>query len=133
MKAFNWMFRLFLRLRYPASLPEEIATDLGINTTSFQTFEQFVTQLTHCDFRPKHLTRFMPRANAEAAFQSAQRKERFGRNSLYSYYFHEGWLEFSLHFDEKARLRRVYLQHKHIAAEQGIEIPLNSSNLTYRK
>ncbi len=125
MKAFDWFFNFFLRVRYPASLPEDIATDLGINTSNFLTFEEFVDQLTSHSCRPKRLTRFMPRDAAEAAFQSALRKERFGRNSLFSYYFHEGWLEFSLYFDEQARLRRIYLQHKRLSSEQGVEIPLN--------
>lgn len=66
----------------------------------------------------------MPRNIAEAAFERAQRKEKFGRNSLFSYYFNEGWLEFNLHFDEHSRLRRIYLQHKDVDQEQGIEISL---------
>jgi hypothetical protein len=125
MKALDWLFHCFLRLRYPVSLPEEIATDLGISASNFLTFEEFVQQLTCMTCRPRRLTRFMPRDEAEAAFQSAQRKELFGRNSLFSYYFHEGWLEFILYFDEQERLRRIYIQHKHLPYEQGIEIPLN--------
>lgn len=128
MKAFDWLFHCFLRLRYPVSLPEDIATDLGISASNFLTFNEFVFHLTNLSCRPKRLTRFMPRDQAEAAFQSAQRKECFGRNSLYSYYFHEGWLEFSLYFDEHSRLRRIYMQHKHLTCEQGIEIPLNCEN-----
>jgi hypothetical protein len=124
MKAFDWLFYVFHRFRYPVSLQEEIATDLGVKVANFLTFEEFVRCLTSPSCRPSHLERFMSRDKAEAAFERAQRKEKFGRSSLYSYYFHEGWLEFSLHFDEQARLRRVYLQHKHIIAEQGIEIPL---------
>lgn len=125
MKPMNWLFRFFLRFRYPVSLPEDIATDLGINTSNFLTFEEFVFQLSCSGCRPRHLTRFMPREAAEAAFQSAQRKECFGRNSLFSYYFHEGWLEFNLYFDEHSRLRRIYLQHKRLASDKGVEIPLN--------
>lgn len=125
MRTFDWLFHFFLRLRYPVSLPEEIATDLGINASNFLTFEEFVCQLTSLSSRPRRLIRFMPRKDAEAAFQSAQKKETFNRNSLFSYYFHEGWLEFILHFDEHSRLRRIYMQHKHLACESGIEIPLN--------
>lgn len=125
MKALDWLFHLMVRLRYPVSLPEDIATDLGINTSNFLTFEEFVSQLTSKEHRPRRLTRFMPRDTAEAAFTSAQRKECFGRSSLFSYYFHEGWLEFKLHFDEKARLRRIYIQHRRLASELGIEIPLD--------
>ena len=125
MKAFDWLFYVFHRFRYPLSLPEEIATDLGVKASNFLTFEEFVSCLTNPSCRPSRLERFMARDIAEAVFESAQRKEKFGRSSLFSYYFHEGWLEFNLHFDEQARLRRVYLQHKHIAAELGVEIPLN--------
>jgi len=125
MKAFDWFFHCLVRLRYPVSLPEEIATDLGISVSNFLTFDEFVCQLTSHSCRPRRLLRFMPREEAEAAFQSAQRKERFCRSSLFSYYFHEGWLEFSLYFDEHARLRRIYIQHKDLAREQGIEIPLD--------
>lgn len=124
MKALNWLLRVCLRVRYPVSLPEDIATDLGFNTSNFLTFEEFVSQLVNLSDRPQHLARFMPRADAEAAFQSAQRKECFGRHSLFSYYFHEGWLEFNLYFDEQARLRRIYLQHKHLPQDHGVEIRL---------
>lgn len=58
------------------------------------------------------------------AFYKAQRKEKFGRNTLFSYYFNEGWLEFSLHFDEHCRLRRIYLQHQRLKEMEGVEIPL---------
>lgn len=129
MKAFDWFFQCILRFRYPVSLPEDIATDLGICAPNFLTFEELVSKLTCPSCRPQRLSRFMPRDAAEAAFQCAQRKEKFGRNSLYSYYFHEGWLEFSLYFDEQSRLRRIYLQHKRLEAEQGVEIPLNQSSL----
>jgi len=125
MKLRSWLYHAILRLRYPVSLPEEIATDLGIMASNFLTFDELVCQLTSVASRPKRLKRFMPREKAEAAFGSAQRKEKFGRSSLFSYYFHEGWLEFHLHFDEHSRLRRMYLQHKDIDHEQGIEIPLH--------
>jgi hypothetical protein len=125
MRSLDWLLKVLVRFRYPVTLPEEIAMDLGISISNFLTFEEFVNKLTNLSSRPKRLKRFMPRAIAEAAFQSAQRKEHFGRNSLFSYYFHEGWLEFSLYFDEESRLRRLYLQHKNLSCEQGIEIPLN--------
>jgi hypothetical protein len=129
MKTLDWLYRIILRFRYPVTLPEEIATDLGITVSNFLTFNEFVCQLTSLSCRPQRLSRFMPRDAAEAAFESAQRKEKFGHNSLFSYYFHEGWLEFSLHFDEHSRLRRIYLQHKYFDNEPGIEIPLNQDPL----
>ena len=131
MKLRSWLYQALLRLRYPVSLPEEIATDLGITASNFLTFEELVCQLTNETTRPKRVKRFMQREKAEAAFDSAQRKEKFGRSSLFSYYFHEGWLEFHLHFDEHSRLRRMYLQHKDIAHEQGIEIPLHQAPLPF--
>lgn len=124
MKTFDWLYRVVLRFRYPVTLPEEIATDLGIKASNFLTFNELVCLLTNMSCTPEKVKRYMPREAAEAAFKSAQRKEKFGRNSLFSYYFLEGWLEFILYFDEKSRLRRIYLQHKSVAKEQGIEILL---------
>lgn len=125
MKAFDHLYRFFLRFRYPVSLPEEVASALGVKISSFLTFDEFVRCLTAPTCRPTRLSKFMPREKAEAAFQSALRKERFKQNSLFSYYFSEGWMEFVLQFDEQSRLRRIYLQHKHIQEDRGIEIPLN--------
>lgn len=125
-KALDHLYRVLLRFRYPVTLPEDVAQALGVDMSNFLTFEEFVEELTSPSCRPTRLSRFMPRDIAEAAFQSAQRKERFKYNSLYSYYFSEGWMEFILQFDEESRLRRIYLQHKRIEHEEGIEIPLRS-------
>ncbi|MEI8366008.1 MAG: hypothetical protein WCF65_06285 [Parachlamydiaceae bacterium] len=125
MRPFSWLSNILLRLRYPVALPEEIATDIGVSISNFLSFDEFVSTLANLTSRPLNLKRFMPRDTAEAAFQSAQRKERFGRNSLFYYYFNEGWLEFSLYFDEQSRLRRVYLKHRQLPREQGVEILLN--------
>lgn len=66
----------------------------------------------------------MPRSEAEALFISAVKKERFRYESMYSYYFSDSWMEFVLHFDQQSRLRRVYLQHRDLKQEEGIEILL---------
>ncbi len=124
MRAFDLLYRLILRFRYPVSLPEEIALALGVELSNAMTFEEFVSQMTSPTCRPTRLAKYMPRYQAEEAFKGALRQELFKRNSLYSYYFNEGWLVFVLHFDEKNRLSRIYLQHSHIAPERGIEIPL---------
>ena len=124
MKAFSFIFRLMLRFRYPVSLPEDVATALGVDVSNHITFEEFVSRITSPACRPTKLTKFMPRDQAEEAFNTACRKERFKQNSLYSYYFTEGWMEFILKFDDQSRLRRVYLQHKHIHEDSGIEITL---------
>lgn len=116
--------KLLVRLRYPVSLPEEVAFALGLELSNFLTFEEFVKELTCPNCKPKKLVKFMPREEAEEAFRSALRQERFSRNSLFSYYFNHGWLEFVLQFDDQARLRRVYLQYKDIPHDQGLEIPL---------
>lgn len=123
-KALEALYRLFLRFRYPVTLPEDIAQDLGIGASNFLSFDQFVRCLTSPSCCPTRLIRFMPREKAEETFKAAQRTERFKQNTLISYYFSEGWMEFILHFDEQSRLRRVYIQHKEIEKEQGVEIRL---------
>lgn len=116
--------RLLLRFRYPVALPEDIASALGTTLPNNLTFEEFIQRLSDPTFRSNRLIKFMSRQSAEEAFEKAQHKEHFPMNSLFSYYFHEGWLEFNLQFDNEARLRRLYLQHKKISSERGIEIPL---------
>lgn len=116
--------RLIVRFRYPFSLPEEVASSLGMHLTNNGcTFDEFVNSLIHPHFRPANLTKFMSRTEAEDAFQNAV-KERFKHKTLCSYYFQGGWLEFTLLFDTESRLRRVYLNHKQIQKREGIEIPL---------
>lgn len=124
----TWLYRVILRFRYPVTLPEEIATDLGITASNFITFNELVCLLTSMSCKPERLKRFMSRDAAEAAFTCAQRKEKFCRNSLFSYYFLEGWLEFNLYFDDQSRLRRIYLQHKSVDKERGVEISLQEEN-----
>lgn len=128
MKALDSVYRLIQRLRYPVSLPEDVANALGIHVSNFMTFDQFVSQLVSPKCRPTRLKKFMPREKAEEAFAGALRKEYFKHNSLFSYYFNEGWMEFVLFYDEHSRLRRIYLQHKHIVEEEGIEIPLSRND-----
>lgn len=122
----NCFSRFFLRFRYPFALPEDIALDLGIDISSFVTFDEFIKELINPKCCPKTLTKLMPRSKAENTFQGAQKKEVFMRSSLFSYYFNEGWLEFKLEFDSNSLLRRVYIQHKDIQEDQGIELHLAS-------
>lgn len=114
--------RFIARFRYPVSLPEDVAVALGIDLSNFLTFDQFVGCLCSC--LPTRIRKFMPRDEAEEAFQSAISKERFLRNTLCSYEFNQGRIVFVLKFDEEGRLRRMYLQHKLISSDQGLEIPL---------
>lgn len=116
--------RFLMRFWYPVTLPEDVATALGIQMSNFVSFDDFFKCLIHPGTCPTRLMKFMPREKAEAAFASAQRTERFTQNTLCSYYFNEGWVEFVLKFDEKERLRRIYLLHKQIQEDQGVEIHL---------
>lgn len=121
-KVFNLFRNFFIRFRYPLSLPEDVAKDLGLNLSNFLTFKEFMSRLTNPHYKPTKLTKYMSREIADKIFKSALRKERFKQNSLYSYHFNGGWLEFTLHFDEQARLRRLYMQHKDLKQKHEISI-----------
>ncbi|MBA2369990.1 MAG: hypothetical protein H0V82_13380 [Candidatus Protochlamydia sp.] len=114
--------RLILRFRYPCSLPEEVASDLGLKISNAVTFPQLIHCLTNPAHRPTKLVRFMPREQADQIFKTALRKEIFKKDSLYSYHFNGGWMEFMLQFDEQSRLRRLYIQHKDIKQKCEISI-----------
>src|SRR5262245_31955013 len=120
---FDLFRRLWIRFRYPVSTPEDVATDLGLNISNLLSFKEFINCLTDPTYRPTHLTRFMPRELAEQRFRTALRKEKFQGNSLFSYYFNGGWMEFCLQFDEQSRLRRLYIRHKDL--KQKYEIPIS--------
>ncbi len=122
MKVLQPLLRLFIRFRYPVSMPEDVATDLGLNISNSLTFPEFMKCLTDPNRRPTKLTRFMPREQAEDIFRLALRKERFQRNSLFSYHFKGGWMEFMLQFDEHSRLRRLYIRHKDLKQKHEISI-----------
>jgi len=125
MKAFDLLYHFFLRFRYPVSLPEDVANALGINVSNFLTFDEFVSQLTSSSCKPTSISKFMDRSQVEEAFKGALLKEHFNEKTIFSYYFSEGWMEFVLLFDTQSRLRRIYIQHKHIEQEEGVEIPLS--------
>lgn len=124
MKTLDCFFRFFIRFRYPVTLPADIAESLGVKLSNFISFDELVNTLIDPACSPTKLTKLMPRKEAENAFMGAQRKESFCRTTLISYYFNEGWLEFNLQFDTESRLRRVYLQHKKIESDKGIELQL---------
>lgn len=124
MSAFRYLSRFLLRFRYPVTLPEDVAGALGIDLSNFVTFDELIEKLLSPECCPTNLLRFMPREKAERAFLTAQRRERFSRSTLCSYYFNEGWLEFKLEFDAESQLRRLYLQHQKIPQDRGIEISL---------
>ncbi len=116
--------RLWVRFRYPVSLPEDVANALGMPISNSLSYHDFIDYLTHLTQTPTRLAKYMPRELAEEAFQTALRKEKFCNSSLFSYYFNDGWMEFVLQFDDQSRLRRVYIQHKDIIQDEGVEIPL---------
>jgi hypothetical protein len=123
MKVFEPILHLFLRFRYPVSMPADVAADLGLNISNYLTFTEFMDCLTDPSHRPTKLKRFMPRDQAEDIFRLALRKERFQQNSLFSYHFKEkGWVEIALQFDEKSRLRRIYIRHKDLKQKHEISI-----------
>ena len=127
MKALDVLSRFFLRFRYPISMPEDVATALGIHISNYVTFHEFVSHLSCPTCRPTRLSKFMSREKAEEAFFGAPLKEKFRNNTLVSYCFTEGWVEFILQFDDNSKLRRIYLQHKDIKQDCGLEIQLNKS------
>jgi len=122
MKVLRPLLHLLVRLRYPVSMPEDVAADLGLNITNSLNFKEFMCCLTDPSRRPTKLTRFMPRDQAEDTFRLAKRKERFQHNSLFSYHFKGGWIEFVLQFDEQSRLRRLYIRHKDLKQKHEISI-----------
>lgn len=115
------ILHFFVRLRYPVSTPEDIASDLGLNISNFITFHEFMNCLIDPNQRPKKLTRFMPRHQAEDIFRCALRKEKFQQNSLFSYHFKGGWMEFELEFYDQS-LRRLYIRHKDLKQKHEISI-----------
>lgn len=125
--------RFLARFRYPVALPEDVAETLGVNVSNFLTFDELIKKLSTCDSNPHRLAKYMPRREAERAFTNATCVEQFGRKTLISYYFPEGWIEFLLEFDSEMLLRRLYLRHKDIEAEEGVEVLLCCSYIGHKR
>lgn len=122
MNIFKPFSTFFIRLRYPVSLPEDVASDLGFELSNSIQFNDFIRFLTDPSHRPTNLSRLMPRGQAEDVFRLARRKEKFSKISLFSYHFNGGWMEFILEFDEQALLRRLYIRHKDLKQKHEISI-----------
>ncbi|MCP5470013.1 MAG: hypothetical protein H7A36_05870 [Chlamydiales bacterium] len=120
--------RLFCRFRYPVSLPEDLAHDLGMRISNTINFKQLLRELRASDLRLTRVKRYMPRQLAEKIFQSALRKESFKSSSLFSYYFNKSWLVFALYFDENDCLRRLYVQCPSCSGYDGFDIHLEESH-----
>jgi len=116
--------RLLNRFRYPVSLPEDIAKDLGIALPPTASLASFLKKLASSPVKSSKLRKMMSRCQAEIAFRGALQKETFSSCSLFSYYFNEGWVVISLYFDEDSKLRRAYLQCPADAYLEGFEIAI---------
>lgn len=119
--------RFFARFWHPVALPEEVVETLGVEVSNFLSFGDLIRCLNSCHCHPPSLAKYMPRKDAETAFKKPTCVEKIGNKTLISYYFNEGWVEFVLHFDTDGRLRRIYLLHKEIEQDEGVEIQLSCS------
>lgn len=124
MKTWQMILRFMSRFRHHVSLPEDVSSALGIQFSNFISVSQLLRELASPRCHPTRLQRYMKRCEAEKAFQRAVRIERFSRHTLCSYYFKDGWLEFVLQFDEQGHLRRLYIHHKDLDRDEGLELPL---------
>lgn len=122
MHLFKSMSYFITRLRYPGSLPEEVAIALGIEITNGIKFSHMLKILTSPTTYITTLTKNMPRELAEKQFKTACYKERFGYKTLFSYSFPQGYMEFELEFDMHSKLRRIYLHHRLLSFHEGIEL-----------
>ncbi len=114
--------RLISRFRYPVSLPEDIANDLGVSLPLTLSFKVFLEMLSLPSSKTTKLYKRMPRHQAEVAFQCAVKKETFASCSLFSYYFNKGWVVVALYFDEEERLKRAYLQCPACEVMEGFDL-----------
>ena len=119
---FKKFHRLVARFRYPVSLPEDITTDLGCSLPKISNFFAFIESLSN--LCPKKLYKFMSKREAESSFCCALKKETFQSTTFFSYFFNQGWIVIALHFDEKERLRRVYVQCPADHVKEGFDISL---------
>ena len=71
------------RFRYPVSLPEDVAKDLGMDLPNNIKFQKLIDLLATPGQRPAKLRKYMPRVSAESTFESALKKETFKSCSLF--------------------------------------------------
>lgn len=132
-KTVERLSRFFARFRHPVALPEDVAETFGFSVSNFLSFTELVNMLESSPMcSPHQLAKYMPRRDAESAFRRATCKECFKEKTIVSYYFPEGWIEFILYFDMEGRLRRIYLLHKNVKQEEGLEITLCCSYIGNR-
>lgn len=124
MLLFQRFSRFLCRFRYPVSLPEDVAKDLGMCLSNHLSFKEFIHILLSSSTRPSKLRRFMSREKAEATFKSALKKETFQSITLFSYYFSQGWVIIALYFNEDSRLTRLHLECPACTKMEGRDLPL---------
>ena len=124
---FQGMYRAVAHLKHPISLPEDIGYALSFPVSNFVSTSELLTILKSDGFMPHNLSRFMQREKAELYFHKAITKDYFMDRSIFSYSFHNNFVEFVLEFDADSRLRRLYLRHDSILMQKGKELPLPES------
>ena len=118
------LIRLLSRFRYPVSLPEDIAFDLGLMISNTITFKDFICFLSSPNLPPIKLKKFMPRSRAEALFRTPIKKEIFPSSTLFSYYLGKGWVVVSLYYDQQSLLRRVSVELPTNLTTGRLDLPL---------
>lgn len=113
--------KLLTRFRYPVSLPEDVARDLGLHLPNSLSFNAFMEALASPNLKPKTLKKGMPRYKAESVFISAVRQEIFKTTSLFSYKFSQGWVVIALYFTEDSLLGRLNLFSPHYEIDLHLE------------
>ncbi|MCH9609057.1 MAG: hypothetical protein S4CHLAM45_08180 [Chlamydiales bacterium] len=125
MTMLNAFTRLVSRFRYPVSMPEDVAQDLGLLLPNTLSYCDFLSLLNTAQYRPTKLWKMMPRELAEMTFKSALKREEFRSSTLFSYYFNKSWLVFALYFDEDSKLRRLHLQCPSCVSVKSFDILLD--------
>lgn len=118
------LIRLMSRFRYPVSLPEEIACDLGLMIPNTIQCKDLIRFLSSPNLPPIKLKKYMPRFRAESHFRSPVKSESFPNRTLFSYYLGKGWVVVSLYYDDQALLRRVSLQFPKNLEDISLDLPL---------
>ena len=121
----NFIKKIYSFFKYPCLLPCEVGLALGFKSLSFESFEVFLLQLISREGHGSRLKKFMPRERAESLFLSAEKREIFRNESLFSFQFSSSWLGVSLQFDDANLLRRAYLMHERVPEGQ-VELTLQN-------
>ncbi len=127
MKFLDSCLRLFCQFKYPLSLPDEVALAIGMRQANFIPFDLLCKTITPPRDAPKALKKYMNRKEAEKVFKSALSRKFEPLQSHFSYTVDGTTVNFTLHFDQNERLRRLVVQREEIYFAKGIDIPLETS------